>query len=177
MYERQEPKEEDWYREAPTGSRSSASAEGWCARPRSRDEPAAQKVPESDSGPSRRVAGSDKWWLGVDDETRRGFSEEMRRWLRGIDASLSQYFPTFEENYDTVDQICRLYTVGEAKSLDPLFFEDNRVLDPEHRKLFGRWFETLKRPPSPAKHWTVPEMERDRQHEARWGSDSWSSRW
>lgn len=104
----------------------------------------AQSAPPTPAVPSRE----DKWWLGVDAETRKKYSEEMRKWLSGIDTSLSQYFATIEENYDTVDQICRLYAVDsekpkpalKGKFLDPLFFDDNNISDPEHRRLFKKWF-------------------------------------
>ncbi|CAJ1350971.1 unnamed protein product, partial [Effrenium voratum] len=54
--------------------------------------------------------------------------EEIRSWLLGIDCTLLSYFDIIEENYDTVDQICRLYLVedGGQRRLDPLFFEDNQ---------------------------------------------------
>ncbi|CAJ1388234.1 unnamed protein product [Effrenium voratum] len=68
--------------------------------------------------------------------------EEIRSWLLGIDCTLLSYFDIIEENYDTVDQICRLYLVedGGQRRLDPLFFEDNQVTDAEHQRLFRQWF-------------------------------------
>mmetsp|Transcript_6986 Transcript_6986/g.11096 ORF Transcript_6986/g.11096 Transcript_6986/m.11096 type:complete len:301 (-) Transcript_6986:38-940(-) len=103
----------------------------------------AVKAPEMSVSkvPSRQ----DRWWLGVDGETRRQYAEEMRDWLRSIDTNFTSYFQILEENYDTVDQIRRLYTVdrkrsGEPKYFDPLFFQDNHVTDPGHRRLFKKWF-------------------------------------
>mmetsp|Transcript_18948 Transcript_18948/g.34090 ORF Transcript_18948/g.34090 Transcript_18948/m.34090 type:complete len:224 (-) Transcript_18948:28-699(-) len=104
----------------------------------------AQSSPPTPVVPPRQ----DKWWLGVDAETRRKYTEEMREWLTGIHGSLSKYFSIIEENYDTVDQICRLYAVDakkpraerQSKYVDPLFFSDNQVNDPEHRRLFKQWF-------------------------------------
>ncbi|CAE8620395.1 unnamed protein product [Polarella glacialis] len=84
--------------------------------------------------------------------------------LRSIDTNFTSYFQILEENYDTVDQIRRLYTAwrlvdrkrsGEPKYFDPnprrgygystigthrLFFQDNHVTDPGHRRLFKKWF-------------------------------------
>lgn len=72
----------------------------------------------------------------------------MREWLKGIDSSFSCYFAIIEDNYDTVDQICRLYAVDsknpdpalKGKHVDPVFFGDNRISDPEHRRQFKKWF-------------------------------------
>mmetsp|Transcript_55320 Transcript_55320/g.147690 ORF Transcript_55320/g.147690 Transcript_55320/m.147690 type:complete len:270 (-) Transcript_55320:27-836(-) len=49
-----------------------------------------------------------------------------------------------EANYDTVDQICRLYTQTDksVKTLDPLFFEDNQITDSLHKRLFFDWFQS-----------------------------------
>ncbi|CAE7298529.1 unnamed protein product [Symbiodinium pilosum] len=89
----------------------------------------------------------EEWWLGVDDATRQRLTDELHNWLRCICPSFTCYFQTMEENYDTVDQICRLYLVEEEdgerkpeKRLDPLFFEDNKISDPEHQRLFRQWF-------------------------------------
>lgn len=104
----------------------------------------AQSAPPTPAVPPRQ----DKWWLGVDDETRKKYTEEMREWLKNIDSSFTKYFKIIEDNYDTVDQICRLYAVDskklnpalKGKYVDPLFFEDNGILDPEHRRMFKKWF-------------------------------------
>jgi hypothetical protein len=72
----------------------------------------------------------------------------MREWLKGIDSSFTCYFGIFEDNYDTVDQICRLYAVASEKNnpallgkfVDPIFFDDNQISSPEHRRLFKKWF-------------------------------------
>ncbi|CAE7351866.1 unnamed protein product [Symbiodinium sp. CCMP2592] len=88
-----------------------------------------------------------EWWLGVDEATRQRLTEELRDWLRSISPTFTCYFQIMEENYDTVDQICRLYLIeeedGESKNdkrLDPLFFQDNGINDPEHQRLFRQWF-------------------------------------
>ncbi|CAE7945133.1 unnamed protein product [Symbiodinium sp. KB8] len=110
-----------------------------------------------------------EWWLGVDEATRQLLTvpelqrqlrtepsmerskveakEELRDWLRSISPIFTCYFQIMEENYDTVDQICRLYLIeeedGESKTekrLDPLFFQDNGIKDPEHQRLFRQWF-------------------------------------
>lgn len=121
---------------ASTRGREAATQQGSAKR--------AQSSPPTPAVPSRQ----DKWWLGVDAETRKKYAEEMRKWLSGIDSSLTQYFSTIEDNYDTVDQICRLYAVDsekpkpalKGKFLDPLFFDDNNISDPDHRRLFKKWF-------------------------------------
>jgi len=84
----------------------------------------------------------------VDAETRKKYTEEMREWLKSIDSSFTFYFKIIEDNYDTVDQICRLYAVDSKKTnpalkgkyVDPLFFDDNKISDLEHRRLFKKWF-------------------------------------
>lgn len=104
----------------------------------------AQSAPPTPAVPPRQ----DKWWLGVDAETRKKYTEEMREWLRSIDPSFTFYFKIIEDNYDTVDQICRLYAVdskktnpaSKSKYVDPLFFDDNKISDLEHRRLFKQWF-------------------------------------
>lgn len=146
-----------WWGSSSGGATSSGSAarpypQEWVPEP-SREgrgrEPAkeadavkrAQSSPPTPEAPAR----NDKWWLGVDAETRKKYSEEMRSWLTGIDSSFSSYFGIIEGNYDTIDQICRLYTLedrsnGREKRLDPLFFEDNNITNLRHRTLFEKWF-------------------------------------
>lgn len=136
------PKEED------AAAALRGKAEPWAREP---EAPAAAPAPRAQSAPpAGRDAGrqgqgrEDKWWLGVDAETRKKYAEEMKRWLLDINSKFSAYFSIIEENYDTVDQICRLYTVEgpdkKGKVLDPLFFDDNKVSDPEHRREFKKWF-------------------------------------
>ncbi|CAE7328115.1 unnamed protein product [Symbiodinium sp. CCMP2456] len=99
-----------------------------------------------DANPAESLEESE-WWLGVDEATRQRLTEELRDWLRSISPTFTCYFQIMEDNYDTVDQICRLYLIeeedGESKTekrLDPLFFQDNGINDPEHQRLFRQWF-------------------------------------
>eukprot|EP00439_Symbiodinium_sp_Y106_P056499 s122_g7.t3 len=123
------------------------------------------KVTKTDLKPDANLLESleeSEWWLGVDEATRQRLTEELRDWLRSISPTFTCYFQIMEENYDTVDQICRLYLIeetpskcyltsfgleleedGESKNdkrLDPLFFQDNGINDPEHQRLFRQWF-------------------------------------
>lgn len=97
---------------------------------------------DGDNSTPTSTPAFEKWWLGVDAGIREKHALEMRVWLRDIDERLVEYAGILEENYDTVDQICRLYIVDSNahKHLDPLFFDDNGINDHDHRLLFGRWF-------------------------------------
>eukprot|EP00434_Breviolum_minutum_P028375 symbB.v1.2.025103.t3/scaffold2405.1/size80018/3 len=66
---------------------------------------------------------------------------ELRDWLESIHPTLKVYLPMLEDNYDTLRQILRLYVEG-GKRLDPLFFEDNHIVNGEHQRLFSDWFAT-----------------------------------
>ena len=61
---------------------------------------------------------------------------ELRDWLESIHPTLKVYLPMLEDNYDTLRQILRLYVEG-GKRLDPLFFEDNHIVNGEHQLLFS----------------------------------------
>lgn len=61
---------------------------------------------------------------------------ELRDWLESIHPTLKVYLPMLEDNYDTLRQILRLYVEG-GKQLDPLFFEDNHIVNVEHQRLFS----------------------------------------
>ena len=61
---------------------------------------------------------------------------ELRDWLESIHPTLKVYLPMLEDNYDTLRQILRLYVEG-GKRLDPLFFEDNHIVNGEHQRLFS----------------------------------------
>ncbi|CAK9007795.1 unnamed protein product [Durusdinium trenchii] len=66
------------------------------------------------------------------------YAEELRQWLRSIDASLEdRYFPILEEHYDTLSQIKRVYLFHDESGphLDAQFFEDNHI-DRPHQQLF-----------------------------------------
>lgn len=68
-------------------------------------------------------------------------------WLASVapTESLMQYVSVLEENYDTVAQITRTYVVEGrgGKELNTQFFDDVRVVDPGHRRLFHKWFESV----------------------------------
>lgn len=64
-------------------------------------------------------------------------------WLLEIDAEgeLSVYKSVLEENYDTVDQIIRLYG-SEDVILYESFFDDAGIDNADHRRLFLKWFSS-----------------------------------
>lgn len=126
------PQANGWKKEETKPASGSGASEG--------TKPAA--TAPAATAPATPASTKDKWWLGVDADTRKKYAQEMREWLSEIDRSFDQYFKTIEENYDTVDQIVRLYTVEgqNGKSLDPLFFDDNKVTSEAHRLLFKNWF-------------------------------------
>mmetsp|Transcript_173892 Transcript_173892/g.557353 ORF Transcript_173892/g.557353 Transcript_173892/m.557353 type:complete len:252 (-) Transcript_173892:21-776(-) len=69
-----------------------------------------------------------------------GPAVSLRGWLLEVDDSGSlahHYLARLQDNYDTPEQVCRLYAAGAAWS--HLFFQDLQVLDPRHRGLFSVW--------------------------------------
>jgi len=66
-------------------------------------------------------------------------------WLLSVDPSkaLLAYAKVFEENYDTVAQVMRTYTIRSYKgnSLDARMFQDVGIRDVKHQHVFQTWFE------------------------------------
>ncbi len=86
-------------------------------------------VPQDANGvPEEEASGSDKAHIE---------HVELRDWLESIHPTLKVYLPMLEDNYDTVSQILRLYVEEGGKQLDPLFFEDNHIVNVEHQRLFS----------------------------------------
>ncbi|CAE8649844.1 unnamed protein product, partial [Polarella glacialis] len=64
---------------------------------------------------------------------------------------LEEYCATLQENYDTPEQVLRLYTEALVPGVwNPMFFEDCGVVRPEHQTLFATWLSAARgRPSSP----------------------------
>ncbi|CAE8619323.1 unnamed protein product, partial [Polarella glacialis] len=64
---------------------------------------------------------------------------------------LEEYCATLQENYDTPEQVLRLYTEALVPGVwNPMFFEDCGVVRPEHQTLFAMWLSAARgRPSSP----------------------------
>jgi len=69
----------------------------------------------------------------------------FREWLMGVDASgaLLVYLEALEENFDTVAQFLKSYTLksGDIQMVDKQLFDDIGVTSSGHRQLFEKWFE------------------------------------
>lgn len=77
---------------------------------------------------------------GEDALRTMGFQE----WLQTVDPSgaLASYAPVLEDNYDSVRQIVKGYSLPspEGPTLDPRFFDDTGIVVDGHRDMLVQWF-------------------------------------
>lgn len=73
-------------------------------------------------------------------------SSEFAAWLREVDGGsgeLAGYLASLNDGFDNVQQLVALYqpNVAPQPTLDPRFFEDVSIRNPQHRTYFAAWFE------------------------------------
>lgn len=72
-------------------------------------------------------------------------THRLREWLRSIDPSGAlDFYSHALRSYSSPQEVISSYTVPSRRgpSFDQQFFEDFRVSDPRHQRIFQRWFDT-----------------------------------